>query len=220
MARLTANNGLPTDPPEGDPVEDENLGAGNTEPDEDGTDDEDDGEDPEGAEALGDPGKKALNAMKQERNEQRKLARQREAEIAELKKQLEAKDRSPEENELEQARAEARAEEREKANARILRSEVKSAAAGKLRNPADALKFLDLTDFGVDDEGNVDAEQVQEAISDLLDEKPYLAAQGGDASFDSGRGKQPRKKKLTQKDLAGMSAAAIAAAYDKGEIES
>lgn len=179
----------------------------------------DDQDDDSGADSLGDPGKQALDRMKTQRNDAKKLAKEREAEIAELKRQLEAKDKSPEENELEKARAEARAEAITAANARVIRSEVKSAAAGKLRNPALAIKLLNLSDFDVDENGDVDTDQIQEAISDLLEENPELAAQGGNASFDSGRGKQPRKKKLTKQDLAGMSPQEIAKAYDEGRVE-
>lgn len=200
------------------PPEDTNTDPGN-DPSTDPVDQNDDGDD-DGADSLGDPGKKALDRMKAERNEAKKAARERDAEIAELKRQIEAKDKTPEENELEAARAEARAETLSKANERVLRSEVKSAAAGKLRNPADALKLLDLKDFDVNEDGDVDTDQIQDAISDLLEEKPYLAAQGSNGSFDSGRGKQPRKKKLTKADLAGMSPNEIAKAYDEGRVES
>lgn len=219
MARLTTNEEPtlvddPQDPPE-DPNTDPNETPGTDPADLDDTDDGDS----EGAESLGDPGKKALDRMKSERNEAKKAARERDAEIAELKRQIAAKDKTPEENELEQARAEARTEAMTTANARVVRSEVKSAAAGKLRNPALAIKLLDLTDFDVDDNGDVDTEQIQEAISDLLEENPELAAQGGNGSFDSGRGKQPRKKKLSKSDLVGMSPDAIAKAYDEGRVE-
>lgn len=200
------------------PPEDPNTDPGD-DPSTDPVDQNDDGDD-DGADSLGDPGKKALDRMKAERNEAKKAARERDAEIAELKRQIEAKDKTPEENELEAARAEARAETLSKANERVLRSEVKSAAAGKLRNPADALKLLDLKDFDVNEDGDVDTDQIQDAISDLLEEKPYLAAQGSNGSFDSGRGKQPRKKKLTKADLAGMSPNEIAKAYDEGRVES
>lgn len=195
----------------------------NTDPGEDPSTDpagQNDDDDDDGADSLGDPGKKALDRMKTERNEAKKAAREREAEIAELKRQIEAKDKTPKENEIEAARAEARAETLSNANERVLRSEVKSAAAGKLRNPADALKLLDLKDFDVNEDGDVDTDQIQDAISDLLEEKPYLAAQGSNGSFDSGRGKQPRKKKLTKADLAGMSPNEIAKAYDEGRVES
>ena len=198
--------------------EDTNLDE-DTSNEDDPINDEEESDDENGSEALGDKGKQALDRMKTQRNEAKKLAKERETEVAELRRQLAAKDKSPEEKELEQARAEARAEAITAANARVIRSEVKSAAAGKLRNPALALRLLDLTDFDVDENGDVDAEQIQEAISDLLEENPELAAQGGNASFDSGRGKQPRKKKLTKDDLKGMSPDEITKAYNEGRIE-
>ncbi|MCD1286492.1 MULTISPECIES: hypothetical protein [unclassified Brevibacterium] len=198
--------------------EDTNLDEDNSN-ENDQINDEDDAEDDNGTEDLGDKGKQALDRMKTARNDAKKLAKEREAEIAELKRQLAAKDNSAEENELENARAEARAEAITAANARVIRSEVKSAAAGKLRNPALAIKLLDLSDFDVDENGDVDTEQIQEAITELLEENPELAAQGGNASFDSGRGKHPRKKKLTKQDLAGMSPNEIAKAYDEGRVE-
>lgn len=210
--KLTSNNGEPDPDTDDQSTTDEPIDQS------DDVDDTDDDED-DGADALGDPGKQALDRMKTQRNEAKRLAKERENEIAELKRQLEAKDKTPEENELEQVRAEARAEAMTAANARVIRSEVKSAATGKLRNPALALKLLDLTDFDVDENGDVDTEQIQEAITDLLEENPELAAQGGNASFDSGRGKQPRKKKLTKDDLKGMSPDEIAKAYNEGRVE-
>lgn len=209
--KLKPNDGEEHDDPQNDGQE--------PDPNTDPIEDDDESGDDDGAEDLGDKGKQALDRMKTARNDAKKLAKEREAEIAELKRQLAAKDKSPEENEIEQARAEARAEATTAANARVIRSEVKSAAAGKLRNPALAIKLLDLTDFDVDENGDVDTDQIQEAISDLLEENPELAAQGGNASFDSGRGKQPRKKKLTKADLKGMSPNEIAKAYDEGRVE-
>lgn len=220
MATLKPNEEPQLKPNDDDEHEDQPND--NQDPDSGGdqiSDDEDDSDDEAGADDLGDKGKQALDRMKTARNDAKKLAKEREAEIAELKRQLAAKDKTPEENELEAARAEARAEAITAANARVIRSEVKSAAAGKLRNPALAIKLLDLTDFDVDENGDVDTDQIQEAITDLLEENPELAAQGGNASFDSGRGKQPRKKKLTKQDLAGMSPKEIAKAYDEGRVE-
>ena len=59
---------------------------------------------------------------------------------------------------------------------RILRSEVKVAAAGKLNDPADALAHLDLSAFEVDDDGNADEAAIASAIDKLLEDKPYLGA--------------------------------------------
>jgi hypothetical protein len=77
--------------------------------------------------------------------------------------------------------------ERDKANQRIVRAEIKALAGTKLQDPNDAVRLLDLTSFTVDDDGNVDEDAVKAAIDELLKTKPYLAADGG----GKGSGKMP-----------------------------
>lgn len=62
------------------------------------------------------------------------------------------------------------------ANERILKTEVRAAATGKLTDPADALAYLDLTTLTVGDDGEVDTAAVVTAIDALLAEKPYLGS--------------------------------------------
>lgn len=62
------------------------------------------------------------------------------------------------------------------ANHKILRAEVRAAAAGKLADPSDAPKLLDLDQFEVGEDGDVDQDEIADAIDDLLKDKPYLAA--------------------------------------------
>lgn len=204
-----------------DEDQEQNPGTDPTDGDDDRDDaqDEDDSDDPDGADQLRDEGKKALDRMKSERNEAKRNSRAKDAEIAELKRQLASKDKSPEEMKREEERQKHEAEVIAKANARVVRSEIRAAAAGKLKNPALALKLLDPSDFDVDDNGDVDTDQIQEAIAELLDDNPYLAAQGGTGSFDSGRGKQPTKKKLSKDDLSSMTPEQIAKAYNEGRIK-
>lgn len=61
-------------------------------------------------------------------------------------------------------------------NARLIRAEVKAAAAGKLADPADAPKFIDLAKIKIGADGDPDAKQIKKAIEDLLKDKPYLGA--------------------------------------------
>ncbi|MEV0526631.1 hypothetical protein AB0I66_24620 [Streptomyces sp. NPDC050439] len=63
-------------------------------------------------------------------------------------------------------------------NARLIRAEVKAAAAKLLADPADAPKFIDLAKIKIGEDGDPDAKQIKKAIEDLLKEKPYLAANG------------------------------------------
>lgn len=69
-----------------------------------------------------------------------------------------------------------RADERSKWTGVLRRAEVRVAAAGKLADPEDAVRFLDIETFEVDDEGRVDEKAVAAAIDRLVEEKPYLAA--------------------------------------------
>ena len=176
--------------------------------------------------ALGDAGKKALDAMKAERNAAKAEARAAKAEADRLKAEIANKDKPAEEQALEAARAEARAEATAKANARILKSELKALATGKLADPTDAHLYINLDDFTVDDNGDVDSDALNEAITELLARKPHLAA-GKQNRFDGGadqgaKGKNAKPAQLTQSDLDRMKAAGdnagIVAAQAAGQL--
>lgn len=77
------------------------------------------------------------------------------------------------------AQREAEAAALAKANERILKAEVRAIATSKLADPEDALHYLDLADFQVGDDGEVDRNAVTAAVEELVKSKPYLAAQGG-----------------------------------------
>ncbi len=95
---------------------------------------------------------------------------------------LENQSKSDQEKAVEKARKEAddaaRKDEGGKWSQRIVRAEVKALAGGKLADPADAVAMLDLSEFKLDDTGNVDPKAVEAAIDKLLEAKPYLAAGG------------------------------------------
>lgn len=147
----------------------------------------------EGEKALGDPGKKALNVMKGERDAAKAEAKaEREARAAmaaELEKLKGGSDKT------EQAIREAENRLTAKANDRILKAELKAAATGKLADPADALRFLDMKAFEVDADGNVDAAAISKAIEDLTTNKPYLAAQGRKFEGSGDGGARPSEPK-------------------------
>ncbi|MFI1021270.1 hypothetical protein [Streptomyces olivaceus] len=184
--------------------------AGSTD-DDAGDDDQDDGE-PDGADDLGDKGKRALDSMKgkwrTERDKRRELEQR-------LSQQNDADD-------SDKVRRQAEAQALAKANGRILRAEVKAAAVGKLADPADAYKFLDLDQFEVDDDGNVDSDEVAEAIDDLIKSKPYLAAATAKRFQGTGDGgaarKAPRPKQLSRADLKTMTPEQIVKAKDDGRL--
>jgi hypothetical protein len=143
-----------------------------------------DGGDQSGEDQLGDAGKKALDAMKAKWRAERDARREAERRLTEV-----SKPDGDGEPDADTIRSQARAEAIAEANERIVRSEVKAAAAGKLNDPSDALRLLDLSQFEVDDDGNVDEDDIAEAIEDLIKKKPYLAAaQGGRRFQGSGDG--------------------------------
>lgn len=169
--------------------------------------------------ALGDAGKKALDAMKAERKAARDEAAAAKAERDALQAKLDGK-----EAEFQQQQAARAAEQAAlaKVNDRIRKSEVKAAAKGVLADPQDAYRFLDLESFEVDDDGNVDEAAIADAIADLIKEKPYLAAQGKrfQGSADGGaRNDTAKVAQLAEADMARMSPEQIAEAHDKGQFD-
>lgn len=163
----------------------------------------------EGEEALGDPGKKALDAMKAAKRDAEKRARDAEQELARLKAAAEGRE----------VEHKAEREAIAKANARVLAAEMRAAAAGKLNDPGDALRYLDTAAFEVSDTGEVDTDAIAAAISDLIASKPYLAVQDGrrfQGTPDAGTRKETGPRQLTRADIAGMTPEQRAEAYDKG----
>lgn len=127
------------------------------------------------------------NARKWERNAKANADAQ--AKLAAAEKRLRELDTSKSDHEKqldiarEEAAANARLEALQKANARILKSEVRAAAGGKLADPEDAVRFLDLDTFDVSEDGEVDAKAIASAVDRLLKEKPYLSADAGMKRF-------------------------------------
>lgn len=94
-------------------------------------------------------------------------------------------------NETEKALDAMRAEVTSKANKRIVRSEVKAIATELFADAADAPLYVDLDQFEVDDEGDVDATAITAALKEVLKRKPHLAKpdpKGGGGKGDPGFG--------------------------------
>lgn len=167
----------------------------------------------DGAEQLGDAGKQAIDRMKAERNEARKeAAKAREALAA---AQAKAEGREVEYAAEKKAREDADARFRE----RVLKAEIKAAATGKLNDPADAMRYLDLSEFDVNDDGDVDAAAITAAIDSLVASKTYLAVQDGrrfPGTPDAGTRKETRPQQYTREDMARMTPEQRADAFDKG----
>lgn len=167
---------------------------------------------------LGDPGKKALDAERKARREAEKQLREMRDRIAQME---ETQNKTAEERaQIEQQRAFER-EALVKANLRIVKAEVRAAAAGELADPADALRFIDLDDFEVDDEGGVDTDAIRGAVADLVKTKPYLAARREpriEGSADGGAREASRPRQLTQDDVRRMKPEQVDQALRDGQL--
>ena len=171
----------------------------------------------QGEEALGDPGKKALDTMKAERNAERSRAKELQAERDALKAQLEGREAEyAKEQEQKRMAAEALAG----ANRRILSAELRAAAKGKLADPTDAALYINLDEFEVSEDGEVDSDALASAIDDLLARKSHLAADSRrfDGAADQGAKGEHRQSQLSATDLETMSAGEINQARRDGRL--
>jgi hypothetical protein len=170
--------------------------------------------------ALGDAGKKALDAMKAKWKAAETRANERDAAAATLQAKLDGKEA---EHAADQAKREAELAALAKANDRIRKSEVKAAAKGVLADPQDAYKFLDLDSFDVSDDGEVDEDAIKAALDDLVKNKPYLAAQGGNrfqGTADGGaRNEASKPSQLSEADLASMTPGEVNKARREGRLD-
>ncbi|MEV5369003.1 hypothetical protein AB0N12_06520 [Streptomyces albogriseolus] len=180
----------PADPP-ADPAADP------ADPPADPSADPEPGDDPEGADKLGDPGKKALEAMKRERAEAKRAAaaeKRRADELAAKVQEFEDRDKS----ELERAQAQAqRAQEAvAKATARAVQAEVKALAA-EFADVDDAVVHLQakMGSYATPD-GDVDVESIKADLADILERKPHLRR--ADPSTDPGPGRKAPKPDPSQ----------------------
>jgi hypothetical protein len=169
----------PDDDSDGDDDDDSDDG----DPGADGDDDKGEGD----TDDLRDAGKKALDAMKGQRNKARTalrpwtaLAREHGVNTPDELRNL-LKGKKPDGGDTpdpEQIRREARAEaDREVARDRVF-DKIEAKAGGRFADPADAAALL-LREGAVDDflDGTkVDADAISEALDELLERKPYLAA--------------------------------------------
>lgn len=157
---------------------------------------------------------KALKAERLARREADKRAKAFEQQLAD-------KDKPADELAIETARREAREEAQKSANERIARLEVKAALAGKVSNPALALRLIDISAIEVDGDGEIDADAIDAAIETLLADAPELAVK--QARFQGGadqgaKGKNAEPSQLTQSDLQKLSPEQINEARRSGRL--
>lgn len=124
---------------------------------------------------LGEAGLKALRA-------ERARAEKAERDLATLtaeRDDLKSKTQTDSEKAIDAARKEGRAEAELTANRRIVRSEIRAIAGGKVSDPEDAAALLGDLDRFITAKGDVDLKAISSAIDELVRQKPYLTANGG-----------------------------------------
>lgn len=99
--------------------------------------------------------------------------------------EIEAANASDLEKAITKARQEGASEVLTAANKRLLSAEARALAAeARFRNPALAVKAIDLSGVKVSDDGTVDAAAVKALLADLAKDDPYLV--------DDGKGGKPK----------------------------
>lgn len=164
----------PAGPPAGPPADPAGTPPAGTPPaDPDPDDDDDEDEDPPGSEALGDPGKRALDAQKAKLKAEKVKRLAAEQRIAELTAPKAGDELTPE-----QLREQIRGEVSAEFKLPLLKSSIR-AAAGQFHDPSDAVLNLDLTQFEADANNEFDAEEISDALTELLAKKPWLGKTAG-----------------------------------------
>jgi hypothetical protein len=135
---------------------------------------EDDEEELEAIRADPATAKKTIAALSTEAGDYRRKLRKAELELERVQTEgLSEQERVVAEAEL-RGRQAAEAEH----GRRLLEAQLRAAAAGKLQDPADALRYLDLEAL-LDEE--LDDRELAKRVDRLVVEKPYLAVANGDA---------------------------------------
>lgn len=182
---------------------------------------DDDTEGTDGADQLGDAGKKALDSMKAKWQKERDARKALADQVTKLTagKGKDDTDRPDPDEIRKQARAEA--------NAEVLRDraldKVETKAAKLFADPEDARALLaSRVDEFVDD-GKVDTDAINEALTDLLSKKPHLAAATArrfQGSADGGaRNGKSKPSQLSRDDVTRLAKQGKHAEIEKARVD-
>lgn len=173
-------------------------------------------EEVEDQETEADPAAGLKTALKKERTDRKAAAKR----VKELEQELADRDKPDDEKAIDVARREAAAEATAKANTRLVAAEFRIAAVKRVKDPRIAAKLVDLSDVEVDEDGEVDAEGITNALDALLDEYPDLAPSRFEGTADQGgKGKDSKPAQLTRDDLKNMKPAAVLTADKAGQLD-
>lgn len=148
-------------------------------------------DDPEGADKLGDAGKRALDAMKKDRADAKRAAAAEKKRADDLAAKVqEFEDRDKTELERAVARAERAEAASQAATARAVKAEVRSLASD-FADTDDALVHLQEKMAGYSTaDGDVDTETIKADLTALLERKPHLRKQTAPAEPEADPGKK------------------------------
>lgn len=203
----------------------------------DGGDSDDDGEadaddKPDGADQLGDAGKRALDAQKARWRTERDRRKAVEQELATLRAAQKTKPKADDEGDGAPDVAEIRKQAQSEARAEALRDRtldrLEAKAARKFADPEDARAFLAGRVEDFIDGDHVDNDAITDALDELLVKRPYLGSEQAamqqkrfkDSGDGGARQGQSPKGQLAQDDLKGMSSAQIRKAKAEGRLNS
>lgn len=146
---------------------------------------------------LGEAGKRALEAERSSRRAAENRAKELEKELTKFRESS----MSEQEKAIAAAKREAMTEAGAAFNRRLVQAEVRAVAAGKLADPEDAVRFLDLDEFAVGDDGEVDKKAITKKLDELVKAKPYLAAGATRPTGDADQGARGGSAGSSMNDL-------------------
>lgn len=151
---------------------------------------ENEGDDVDEIEGLNEGGKNAIRAERERAKKMEKRFKEAQEQLGKLTK----KHASQAEIEKAEAKEEGRKEALKEANMKVLKAEVKVAAAGKLKNPALAWALLeDAREDLMNDDGDIDNNKLSRELNKIVKDNPELAVgrttrTGADFSSSNGGG--------------------------------
>lgn len=168
---------------------------------------------------VDDPAAGLKSALQKERQARRDLEKR----LKEFEREVAARDLTPDERVIEEARREAAAEATQAANGRIVRTEFRSLAKERGLDPNTASRLADLDGVEVDDDGNVDADSLTAALDAVVAEHPTLVPARFQGTADQGaRGRDSGPKQMTQAEFDRIKHdyRAVKKAKDEGRLNS
>lgn len=181
-------------------------GASEAPPEKAGDDQGSDGEKPKSSEGSGESKRETgktpedfakLQAALDKEREARKLADKRAKEGDGFRakvEEIEAASKSEMERAVDAARKEGESAATQRANARLVSAEARALAAqAQFRDAGDAVRFLDLSDIEVAEDGSVDTASLNRQLEALAKDKPYLLAEEKPTRPSGDVGQGPRE---------------------------